>query len=84
MQPCCLLAEEWQCGGIIFIELLHTVLEGLDQMGQCSVFMQISANLDASLGSRIFLDGNYSLEFAHATARRGRGMPCHGPSDLKG
>ncbi|CAK0784514.1 hypothetical protein CVIRNUC_007718 [Coccomyxa viridis] len=42
-------------------------------MGQCSVFMQISANLDASLGSRISLDGNYSLEFAHATARRGRG-----------
>ena len=67
-----------------FIELLHTVLKGLDHTGQCYVLMQISANLDASLGSRMCLDGNYSLEFAHAAARRGRGMPCRAPSDLKG
>lgn len=36
--------------------------------------LQINADLLESLGKRIDLDGNYTLELASATSKRGRGV----------
>ena len=68
---------------MIFLSSYMLRSRALIIMTSAVVLLQISANLEASLGNRMYLDGNYSLELAHAIARRGRGMPRHALSDLK-